>query len=236
MTRVIARSLPKSPRISSTLNEQIYQQLRWGLIVGEYAPDDAMSIRRVASKLGTSMTPVREALKRLLSERAITSSGNRSFRVAVLQPKHIANLFFVRSRLEGIATELATPLLPASQVDRLEELAALMDQDVDEKDFRNYLSRNYSFHFTIYASSGNAELVSIIEALWARTGPFLAAGVRRIGMSMDWRRMHGKIAEAVRLRDSATARVLIEQDVSWGAEVFQDIQLLQFGQAGARAR
>ena len=52
---------------------------------------------------------------------------------------------------------------------------------------RNYLSRNYSFHFTIYTGAGNPELVSIIEGLWAQTGPFLASGVKDLGIEADWR-------------------------------------------------
>ena len=74
------------------------------------------------------------------------------------------------------------------QISRLEELAEQMDQDVDDGDAANYLSRNYSFHFTIYTASDNDELVSIIEGLWAQTGSFLAAGVHLVSLSPDWRR------------------------------------------------
>ena len=79
-------------------------------------------------------------------------------------------------------------------------LAVQMDEFIDQEDFRHYLSRNYSFHFMIYAAAKNSELVSIIESLWAQTGPFLAAGVRQTGMTPDWRQMHSRIAGAIRLR------------------------------------
>ena len=212
-----------SSKFNEPLNEQVYQRLKWSLIVGDHAPHDAISIRSVASASGTSTMPVREALKRLVSERALTSSGNRSFRVNQLAPKRIADLFFVRSSLEGIATELATPLLTSGQIDRLEELAIQMDEFIDQEDFRHYLSRNYSFHFLIYAAAKNSELVSIIESLWAQTGPFLAAIVRQTGMTPDWRQMHSRIAGAIRVRDGAMARTLIEQDINWGTGVFGDL-------------
>ena len=223
MTRPALSKLaaPAVAQLDESLSDQVYQHLRWALILGDFAPGDGISIRRAAAELGTSMTPVREALKRLASERALTSSANRSFRVPVLEPKRIADLFFVRSCLEAVATELATPKLTAAQIRRLDELATLMDQDIGAGDLRQYLSRNYSFHFTIYTAAGNGELVSVIEGLWAQTGPFLAAGVWRVGMTEDWRTRHGEIAQAIRARDAAEARRLIELDIGWGTQVFQ---------------
>ena len=215
---------PISTRVEEPLNEQIYQRLKWSLTVGDFKPGDALSIRGIAARLGTSTMPVREALKQLVSERALTSSTKRSFRVATLAPKQISDLFFVRSNLEAIATELATPQLTTAQIDRLDDLAGLMDKDIVEGDVRDYLSRNYSFHFTIYTAAGNAELVSIVESLWAQTGPFLADAARHQGMTLDWRLLHGKVAAAIRARDSAGARALIEQDISWGTETFRHVK------------
>ena len=72
-------------------------------------------------------------------------------------------------------------------------------------------------------AAGNADLVSVIEGLWAQTGPFLAAVVREVEMADDWRRLHGRIAEAIRVRDAAEARALIEKDISWGIEYFNEL-------------
>jgi DNA-binding GntR family transcriptional regulator len=227
----MARSASRkfSPAVSSRsegpLSDQIYQHLKWSLIVGDYAPGDAISIRRAAAEVGTSMMPVREALKRLVSERALVSSANRSFRVRTLEPKRISDLFFVRSCLEGIATELATPRLTNAQIDRLDELIILMEDGVSRGDIHAYLSHNYSFHFTVYAAAGNAELVSVIEGLWAQTGPFLADGVRRIGMKGEWSQSHRKIAGAIRARDVAGARQLIERDIDWGTKLYEELAL-----------
>ena len=214
---------PISAQLDEPLNEQVYRRLKWALTVGDYLPGDGLSIRSIAAELGTSMMPVREALKRLVSERALTSAANRSFRVDQMAPRRIADLFFVRSCLEGIATEMATPLLTAQQVDRLEQLASEMDDDIERGNLRHYLSRNYSFHFTIYAAAGNAELVSVIEGLWAQTGSFLRQRVSETGMTPDWRAMHARIARTIRARDATEARALIERDINWGTRVFCDL-------------
>ena len=222
MAKAIPAVEKKAPSFQKEepLNEQVYQRLKWALTVGDYAPGDTLSIRKIAAELDISMMPVREALKRLVSERALVSSANRSFRVDRLAPKRISDLFFVRSALEGIATELAAPLLTGAQIDRLEELAKQMDQDIDSDDMRSYLSRNYSFHFTIYTAAMNAELVSIIDSLWTQTGPYLRSGVSKTGMGPDWRKKHLQIADAIRTRDTGLARELIELDINWGTKVF----------------
>lgn len=222
----MAKAIPAIERKPPTLqkeeplNEQVYQRLKWAMTVGDYAPGDTLSIRKIAAELDISMMPVREALKRLVSERALVSSANRSFRVDRMAPKRISDLFFVRSCLEGIATDLAAPLLTVAQIDRLEELADQMDQDIDKDDMRSYLTRNYSFHFTIYTAAMNSELVSIIESLWTQTGPYLRAGVSKTGMGPDWRMKHRQIADAIRTRDTGLARELIELDINWGTKVF----------------
>lgn len=207
--------------LAEPLNEQVYQQLKWKLIVGEFAPGTGISIRSLATDLGISTMPVREALKRLASERALTSANKRSFRVPELAKQNVSDLFFVRSSLEGIAAELATPRLTKTQISRLRALAAEMDADIDREDYTVYLTRNYSFHFTIYTAAGNAELVSITESLWAQTGPFLAAGVRAHGMSPDWQNLHLQIVDAMAVRDAGLARNLIERDINWGTDAFQ---------------
>lgn len=210
-------------RFGEPLNEQVYQRLKWALMVGDYLPGSKLSIRSVAAGMGISTMPVREALKRLVSERALASSANRSFRIDRLAPKRVSDLFFLRACLEGIATELATPLLIGAQIDRLDELATLTSADVAEDDMGHYLVHNYNFHFTIYTAAGNAELVSIIEGLWAQTGPYLRAGYDHRLRTLEWEEMHGPIAKAIRARDAAGARSLIERDISWGTEVYNEL-------------
>ncbi len=210
--------VPQSP-----MSDQIYQNLKWSLTIGEYEPGSVLSIRKLAARLGTSAMPVREALSRLASERLLESAANRSYKGAELDAKLVSDQFFVRARLEGIATVLAVPNLTASQVDQLENLAAQMDEDIDNDDNDNYIIRNYNFHFSIYGASGNDELFWTIERLWALTGPFLAQVVRNQDMPDDWRSLHAEIARAIRARDAEYAASLIEKDISWGTVTFDDM-------------
>ncbi len=212
-----------SRQADTSMSEQVYQQLKWSLIAGEFAPDAGLFIRKVAETIGTSAMPVREALKRLASERALVSKANRSFRVPKLNPKRVSELFFLRAHLEGLATELAVPNLSEAKITRLEKLAAQTDRNISAADKRGYLTNNYSFHFTIYNRAGNDELVSIIEGLWVQSGPYLADVVNVLETSEEWRNMHIWVAEAIRAGDASGARALIERDIGWGTKVYRQL-------------
>jgi DNA-binding GntR family transcriptional regulator len=205
----------------ASLSDRIYQSIKWSLIIGEYFPGSDLSIRSVAKKMGTSTMPVREALTRLASERLLQSSVKRSYKVAELDPKQVADQFFVRARLEGIATLLAAPNMTSSQIDELETLASMMERDIESGNNENYIVRNYNFHFSIYAASQNEELFWSIERLWAQTGPYLAQAVRSQTMPGEWQILHNNIAKAIRSRNAELAAQLVEKDVSWGVSTFE---------------
>jgi|TARA_B100001971_G_scaffold18082_1_gene14077 DNA-binding GntR family transcriptional regulator len=206
---------------STSLKDRIYQSVKWSLIIGEYFPGSVLSLRSLAKKMGTSTMPVREALTRLASERLLQSSVKRSYRVAELDPKRVADQFFVRARLEGIATELAVPNMTAREIDELEALSQMMEGDIESGNNENYIVRNYNFHFSIYAASQNEELFWSIERLWAQTGPYLAQVVRSQEMPKEWQLLHTQISRAIRGRSAGEAARLIEKDISWSISTFE---------------
>ena len=64
-----------------TLQEQIYDQLKTGLMRGQFSPGDVLVTRKLAEEMGTSVMPVRDALHRLAAERALVLLPNRSVAV-----------------------------------------------------------------------------------------------------------------------------------------------------------
>ena len=110
----------------SPLSSRIYKSLKWSLIIGEYHPGTVLSIRSVAQKMSSGAMPAREALTRLASEKLLVSSAKRSYRVAELNPKVVADQFFVRAKLEGMATRLAVPFMTKKQTAELVSLANMI--------------------------------------------------------------------------------------------------------------
>ena len=222
-SRLQRNSTPKT--INTSLSEQIYQKLKWALITGHYLPGDALSIRSLAGEFDTSMMPVREALKRLVSERALSSSSTRSFKVAELSPTQVSQLFFLRSILEGAAAKIATHALTIEQIDQLHENALAIEKHALHQDFNSYLAGNYSFHFTIYNATGNFEMTKIIENIWAQISPSLFVGLRDYSDKKDWLTDHEQIVQSLRTRNDIRTQKLIENDINWGTALYRNLNV-----------
>ena len=214
-----------SKTIKTSLSEQIYQKLKWALITGRYLPGDSLPIRSLAGEFRTSMMPVREALKRLVSERALSSSSTRSFKVAELSPAKMSQLFFLRSILEGAAAKIATHALTSVQIDQLHENALAIEKYALHQDFNSYLAGNYSFHFTIYNATGNFEMTMIIENIWAQISPSLFVGLRDHCDRKDWLTDHEQIVESLRTRNETRTQELIEMDINWGTALYRNLNV-----------
>jgi DNA-binding GntR family transcriptional regulator len=213
----------RAPDAEAKLGDQIYQALRWSLIVGELEPGDTVSTRTLAAEHGVSVMPVREALKRLEAEKSLTGAAKRAYRVADMTPARAADLFQIRSVLEGAAAEIAATRLPEGQIERLRELTGHMDAARKSEDARGYLANNFTFHFIIYSGAGNPDLASIVEGLYARTGPWLARAIRRFASIEDWKNHHMRIVDAIAARDASEARRLMEADILWSAELYRRV-------------
>src|SRR6266498_2055416 len=95
----------------ANLQQRVYESLRASLIGGLFAPGEALSLRRIAAANGVSPMPVREAVKRLISEGAIELLPNRRIAVSKLRRRDFIELTRVREMLEGHAAELASARL-----------------------------------------------------------------------------------------------------------------------------
>lgn len=219
----MTRPAPVAAGGAARLGDRIYQALRWSLIVGELEPDDPVSTRTLAAEHGVSVMPVREALKRLEAEKALTGAAKRAYRVADMTPARAADLFQIRSVLEGAAAEIAATRLTGDQIARLRDLTLRMDAAMAGEDAHAYLASNFTFHFIIYSGAGNPDLAAIVEALYARTGPWLSRAIRRFARIEDWENHHMRIVDAIAARDSAEARRLMQADIGWNEELYRRV-------------
>ncbi|MEI2805678.1 MULTISPECIES: GntR family transcriptional regulator [Paracoccaceae] len=207
----------------ANLSEKIYLDLRLRLIVGDLAPGTALSIRTLAEEANVSAMPVREALKRLENEKALTGSAKRAYRVPAVTPDVASDLFFLRATLEGAAAELAMGRLTKADLKQLRDFSRAMDAAWENGDARTFLLNNFRFHSLIYWSCGNQDLSELAEILYARSGPWLGKAIRELADKSDWANEHHDIIDAFDAGDKVRVRRLIESDVNWGTALFRSI-------------
>ena len=201
-----------------TLNDRAYAALKKGLIAGQFKPGEVLTIRQLATRYGISVTPVREALQRLVAERSLEMLRNRSIAVPVLTLDKFVELKRVRCLLEGLAAELATPHVKPADFARLEQMIAEIDQDIAENNVAAYLRRNEKFHFLIYERAQSPVTLRIIQDLWTQVGPFFNCLFEDSGYLREANDGHRKILAALRQGDAGAVRDSMVWDISEAAE------------------
>ncbi len=197
----------------NTLQQQIYRQLRNSIMAGLFQPGQPLSIRAVAEAVGASVMPVRDALRRLEVEKALVVGPNRTLRVPWLDPETLEEISQMRVALEGLAVERAVNAIGFEEIALLESLCAKMEEGILKLDGDVYLQANWAFHRQIYQCASAGILLSSIESLWLRMGPYfrlLTHNPDHLGRAMA---VHREIVDALSHGDGAAARRAIVADI-----------------------
>jgi len=210
-------AMPKLQR--STLNEEVYLQLKQALMTGRIAPGSTMTIRSLAASFGISVMPVREALRRLVAEHVLVLLPNRSVSLPIITRERFREITRIRTSLEGLAAEEATPLVSAEDIRQMAAINDEMEQPNTTK-HPEYLVMNREFHFRLYQSARLPTLVKIIESLWLQIGPLLTIqqGVYESEGKLV-QTQHRRLLQALKKRDAAGARAAIVSDIEDAAKI-----------------
>lgn len=196
-------------------HQTVYEQLRAMILFGDLAPGQAITIQGLTDLLGAGMTPVREALRRLIAEGALTHQGNRRVSVPVLTRACAGELGFMRKTLEPELTRRATMVLSADALARLEACDGDLNHAIAQGDIGGYLRHNYRFHAMIYDTSAAPIMAATVDRLWLRFGPSLRVVCGRFGTS-NLPDKHRDLLDAFHRRDPQAAAEAMMQDVAQG--------------------
>jgi DNA-binding GntR family transcriptional regulator len=196
----------------STLQDRIYDKLTNAIMSGLFVPGQPITIRGLAATLGTSPIPVREAIRRLTSERALEVLRNGSIAVPKMTRAKFEDLRRSRILIEGFATELAARNLTRSDIGKLEDECRKIDTAKLAGRRRDTLLHTKRFRFIIYEATRSETLVPIIESLWLQVGPLfnlVLADPAVAALSQNQRRA----VRAFKRGDPKAARAWIERDI-----------------------
>jgi DNA-binding GntR family transcriptional regulator len=146
-----------------TKTDLAYVQIRQKILEGDLAPEASLDQEALAGSLGLSTTPVREALRRLESERLVVSRAHRETVVAPLSLDIMEEVYAVRFSLDPLAAALAATEADAGERDQIAGVS-LDRPDKDDPLSEVYFNRH--LHRSIYAASRNTTLIEILDSLW----------------------------------------------------------------------
>lgn len=152
----------------TTLADLVYKRLRDDIVHGRLESRKVISTGKLAKNLGTSAMPVRAALTRLETEGLVTVLPQKGVVVSRVSLVELEELFFIRSRLEGLAAFLACQRLTEKELVGLRQLLRTMKRLTDPPDAKGWLVANERWHHLIFSSCGNVQLRRLLEDLYRR--------------------------------------------------------------------
>lgn len=201
---------------SVPLSEIVYAKLRRSLMKAELKPHERLKVRDLAQQMGTSETPVREALFQLAHEGAIEIRPRYYIRVRRLTQKEYTEIRDIRMSLEPMAAERALPHIDDAVIAELEQAHEALVRAEASGDWQTALQANFDFHFGLYSRSGMPTLTEVLEGLWIRIGPILSELYPDAHPTYAGQHQHLKVLEALRARDSYSLREAIRMDLIEG--------------------
>lgn len=198
------------------LTSHIYEGIKDALIKGHFQPGEKLSIRKIAKEMGTSPTPVREALLQLVSSHVLEMKPAHSVTVPILTKDIYLDIRSFRIVLEGMMVELAIQRITRAEIKKLKEIDKSLSLAIKSGNYKRALELNQIFHFELYKTAKRPLLLLLIEILWLRIGPSLNFIYPPTFNKSDGKHCHDSVLEALNARDAASARVAIEKDLIYG--------------------
>jgi DNA-binding GntR family transcriptional regulator len=213
-----------APVERETLAGQVYAQLRFALMAGQFRPGQALTLRSVSEALGVSHMPVRGALHRLEAEGALGAPvSRRTLTIPELRIGELEELRDIRVELEGLAAERAAVGITKEELNIVEAQARLMEGAAMAGDVEAYTLENWAFHRAVYKASHMPQLLALVESLWLRIGPYVRLMLPDRAAMIASMPNHHDVCGALRDGDAAAARRSIAADIIESAEHLRGI-------------
>lgn len=203
-----------------SLSNTVYATLCDALIQGRFQPGDRLKIRDLAGQLGTSVTPIRDAILRLAHDEAIVFRSARDIRIPDVSEDRYLEIRSIRIRLEALAAETAAQLATRADIDALETILRGNEEALKNGDRLAGTRFNQAFHLALPKIARLPVLDGILHRIWLQMGPLIADSYLQGGRAMvDY---HYPVIDALRRHDSAAAAKAIVDDIVLGGKAIMD--------------
>ena len=201
-------------------HDHVYRDLRSRIMHGDIQPGQALTIRGIGQEFGVSMTPAREAVRRLVAEGALTMSVSGRVSTPELTNDRIEELAALRALIE---VELATRALPRAHnalIDRLNTINDAVAVAIARSDAVGYIRHNLDFHRTLYLRAQAPAMLATVETVWLQLGPTMRALYGKL-RGTERPLHHRMILAALKAGDEPGLRVAVRADVTQGLRLLK---------------
>jgi DNA-binding GntR family transcriptional regulator len=201
--------------VATLTHDRVYRALRTRIMQGDIAPGQAMTLRGIGKEYGVSMTPAREAARRLSAEGALTISSSGRISTPELTSERIEELAALRALIEVELASRALPRAHMALIERLQKINMTVSEAVAHRDPVSYIRTNLEFHRTLYLRAQAPAMLAMAETVWLQMGPTMRALYGRLRQT-EPPHFHRQIIAALRAGDEPSLRLAVRSDVTQG--------------------
>lgn len=205
------------PITKENLGEKAYLELRAALMRGQFRSGEKFLLRQMSEQFGISATPMREALLRLVGEKALTMDARGTVITPTLSLEQLTEIRTLRVYLEGLGAAEAAKNASAADIAELENIHQKIFQCHIAADYKAAIHLNTEFHLRLCQMAKMTTLYEIVESLWVRCGPILSH-LYDDGLP-DWEpHPHLNVIAGLKQRDPKLAKSAIRFDIEHGGQ------------------
>jgi DNA-binding GntR family transcriptional regulator len=152
-------------RDNGTIRKKVYGHVREQILSGKIAPNERLIETQIAQEIGTSRTPVREALHNLEIEGLIQSIPRVGYQVKAISESEVEEICEIRSNIESLAARWAMEKAPVKVIRELKKNIAATSAKVTQGEIRAFIDLDAQFHEIIARASGSTRLLELAQTL-----------------------------------------------------------------------
>jgi len=155
----------KSTKKKGPLRDHVYALIKNAIITAQREPNERLIEETIAADMGTSRTPVREALQKLEKEGLIFRRPNLGFAVKGVTEEEVEDILDLQSVLEGHAGRLAALRITDDELRSLNDLISRQEDCLTNSDAEAFIRLDGEFHDAIHRAAKNARLYDLVQGL-----------------------------------------------------------------------
>ncbi len=215
----------KEPKVK-TIRGQVYQILRGDICSGKYAPGFWLQEKELAEKLGVSRSPVREALRQLVSDGLVIEVPNKGVFVKEFTLRDIDEIFDMRVLLETYGIQHSRKNLTSVRRQKFFELLETLEKSCAAGDMESYVQADEKLHIRIVELGGNSLVESTYDRVRSMNQQFRVLSLSSHQRFEDSMEEHRRLIHALAVGDVGTAEETVRIHLELARRTIKE-QLIQ---------
>ncbi len=195
------------------LRDIVFDAIKEAILTGRLKPGERLMEVQLAEEMGVSRTPVREAIRKLELEGLVVMVPRKGAYVSGLTLKDAAEVFEIRSSLEGLAAALAAERITDDEIKTLDEILNDIAKAREEGDAETIVKKDMEFHQNLFKASRNKRLAQIIYNLKEQIDRFRIQSLSNPDRVKKLLSEHKAILDAIKKGDAESAERLAKAHI-----------------------